>query len=152
MCHTPKPISVCAKSSRPAPAGPPEFVPRPPEQPQPGRGDDVHHRVKDAVGHHLYAEVLEGRALHQAEQVVPLQDLVQEDAVEEAAQPEAEQVARPAEGAAEIGGGRGGPGGSAHAMGPGARVPAFAPQRCSAASVCFARSVLSWGPGEYNAR
>ena len=39
------------------------------------------------------------RAGDEREQVVPLQDLVQQDAVEEAAQAEAQQIAGPAEGA-----------------------------------------------------
>gem|GEM_PF-4383912 len=61
---------------------------RPPQAPQAEGGDHIHQRVEDTVPQHLPAQVT--RPGHEAQQVVPLQDLVQQDAVEEAAEPEAQ--------------------------------------------------------------
>lgn len=62
-----------------------------PQADQTTKRDPVHQRMEPAIPQHLQAQVVDSR--HEAEQVVPLQDLVQQDAVEEAAQREAEHGA-----------------------------------------------------------
>jgi hypothetical protein len=63
-----------------------------PEQPQAERGDRVDRHVEQAVGQDLRPDVAQRLARHEAEEVVPLQHLVQQDAVEEAAEGETEHA------------------------------------------------------------
>ena len=72
-----------------------EVPPRPPEQKQPGGGDQVHKHVEQTVGEDLRFDAAEGLARHQAQQMVPLQHLMQKHAVEKAAEAEPEQIASP---------------------------------------------------------
>ena len=85
MCHAPKPIRPHAASRRPR-----SFDPQSraclPQAPQTPDGDKVHGGVEPAIGGDLPAQV----AFEGAQQMVPLQDLMQQDAVEEAGQGEAE--------------------------------------------------------------
>jgi hypothetical protein len=55
--------------------------------------------MEQAVGQDLGADILQHRAVDQAQQVMPLQHLVQQDAIEEAAERDADQVAGPPEAA-----------------------------------------------------
>ena len=59
-----------------------EFGARPPQQPQPDGSDCIHQRVKQAVGQNLEAEVRVGITFERRKQVMPLQHLMQQDAVE----------------------------------------------------------------------
>src|SRR5690606_35599143 len=79
-------------------AGGRELTAGPPEQPRPDAGDNIHQGVEQTVGQDQEADILP-RLLDAAEQVVPLEHLMEHDAVQEAAEAEAEGVARPIEAA-----------------------------------------------------
>lgn len=63
-------------------------VPVPPQQPEARDGDHVHQGVEVSVGGDLEAQVASFKS---AEQMVPLKDLVQEDAVEKPPERKAEE-------------------------------------------------------------
>jgi hypothetical protein len=60
-------------------------------------GDGIHQRMENTVGEDLRAHVLHGVDVR--EQVMPLQDLVQQDAVEKTAERETQQQTGPLQGA-----------------------------------------------------
>nr|WP_234704971.1 hypothetical protein [Sinorhizobium meliloti] len=64
----------------------------PPQETKADEQQYVHRSMKDSVGHHLEAQV-SGAVRDAREQVMPLQDLVQEDSVENAADRQAESKA-----------------------------------------------------------
>ena len=66
----------------------------PPKEEQAGQNEKVCRAVKDAVPSRVEFEVLDGvDGKSTAEHVMPLQHLMQHDAIEETAQPEAEEYA-----------------------------------------------------------
>src|SRR5690606_1536759 len=71
-----------------------EASPRAPEQPQAEGGDRIHEQMEVAVHQHLESDVLSPDG---AQQMMPLQNLMQQDAVEEAAEGEAQPERRTCE-------------------------------------------------------
>ena len=69
--------------------------PCPPQTPEANHGQDIHEKVEIAVPEDLHAQV--SHCGYQAQQVMPLQDLVQKNAIEEAAKrdPQKQGVSEP---------------------------------------------------------
>jgi hypothetical protein len=88
----PRPEAEQRGAEQPPPVRRGEAAAGAPEQPQAERGDGVDRHVEQAVGQDLRPDVAQRLARHEAEEVVPLQHLVQQDAVEEAAEREAEHA------------------------------------------------------------
>jgi len=67
------------------------------KQHQCGGQHDIHQRVKPAVNDQLHAQVKPGLKVNCAQQVMPLQNLVQHNPVKKSAQRHAKQQAGPLE-------------------------------------------------------
>lgn len=61
-----------------------ERITRATEEPKSDDPDHIHHRMEQTVGQYANAQVLEDGVIEGVQEAVPLQDLVQQDAVEEA--------------------------------------------------------------------
>src|SRR3954451_20357049 len=77
------------------------------KQPEAGYGNDIHPGMKISVGCDLEPDVIGADG---AQKMMPLENLVQQDAIEKAAEREPEKITRPSQARAGSGGGhRGSP-------------------------------------------
>lgn len=88
-CQTPKPVRASRRISVVVPGRAPAALAA--TSITVGDSQHIHEEVEKAVGHDLEAQVGTRRVGETREKMVPLQDLMQDDAVEETAQREAEQ-------------------------------------------------------------
>lgn len=81
----PKPIRIAPEGLKPP--SPYHLISRPPKPPEAHGSDYIHERVEIAVPEHLEAEA--GDFRNQTEEVMPLEYLMEQDAVEKPAEREA---------------------------------------------------------------
>jgi hypothetical protein len=103
MFQTPKPSSTAGGQCAPA-GGLCKRLTAAPQQGQAPEPDQIHQHVEQPVGQALGADIPQHRAVDQAQQVMPLQHLMQQDAVKKSAQCDADQIAGPPEAAWRQGG------------------------------------------------